>query len=197
MSKKNGVAGGEHAETLAKSVHGQQECPEDVPVWHTLNTSPSHGSCSRACACEGQTGMATEGWPHSTAPLWTRVRVLAEQGIGAAVLWQSTWGWAACDGSSPVFAIRGRQVCVKGSSTFPLCSLSTCQDIISGALVFQGGLWSSCWSASSDGSLKNKTSLVSHHHCEMLPSWTWVWPCSFQDRQNVRILPIMYSSRSV
>lgn len=34
---------------------------EDVPVWHTLNTSPSHGSCSRACACEGQTGMATEG----------------------------------------------------------------------------------------------------------------------------------------
>lgn len=61
MSKKNGVAGGEHAETLAKSVHGQQECPEDVPVWHTLNTSPSHGSCSRACTCEGQTGMATEG----------------------------------------------------------------------------------------------------------------------------------------
>lgn len=106
-------------------------------------------------------------------PLWMKVRAIAEQRIGAA-----RFRGQVPEGGQHVMAqvlclwAEGDRCMWKGSSTFPLFNHSTCQGIISGALVFQGRVLSSCWSASSLGSLENKTSLVSHHHCEILPSWT-------------------------
>lgn len=125
---------------------------------------------------KGRVGMAVEWWPRVPAtltPFRMKVCVIAGQHIGAARF----CGKVREDGQHVMAQVwclwsEGDRCMWKGSSTFPLCSHSNCQGVISGALVFQGRLLSSCWSASSVGSLENKTSLVSHHHGEILPSWT-------------------------
>lgn len=105
VNKNDGVAGEEPAETLAESVHAQQEVLKDVTVRHTLNYSPCCCSRPSICALEGKTGYGNRvvtTHASNITPLGMKVHVIAEQRIGAAhfcakyVRVSSTWWLKSC-----------------------------------------------------------------------------------------------------
>lgn len=116
VNKNDGVAGEEAAETLADSACTWRESPQRCHCLTYLTLFSLLIVFQYLCTwrkdwlwqqsgdhpCQQHNPLMNESLCHRRAACWC-----------STLLWRSTWGWAACDGSSLVFVIRGRQVYVK------------------------------------------------------------------------------------
>lgn len=191
MNKNDGVAGGDPAETLAEDVHTQQESPPRCHCLTYLKLSFLLVMFQYLCTWKEEWGgMAVERWQHVPATYppseWRFVSSQSSTLVQHALVAKyvrvgSTWWFRSC-----VCEQRETGVCGKAPPPFLCAATALAKVQLVGLSCFRADYWAAAEVPAQLVALKTKHPLFLITAVKYCLPEPWVWPCSFQDRQNVR-----------